>query len=312
MSEAQSIRSRLVLTLFTVPKPFSDEHVARIQKNALRSWKSLRPKVEVIVFGDEAGIDGTCRDLDLQHVAQVERNEHGTPLLNDIFKNASGRCSTPLLGYVNTDIILMNDLVQTSLRAMKVFPSFLLIGQRWDWKLRESISFREDWEEELKARVLGEGRLHPPQGSDYFIFPTGSFRDMPPFAVGRSGWDNWMIFKARQLRYAVMDATGAITAIHQDHDYHHLPGGQPHYRLPESRLNVDLAGGPTAMFTLRDATWHFVGREPEKLPLFHQGFVRWLETSFTLHFGPGRISRWFSLFLHPGRLLAYLLSRARS
>ena len=29
----------------------------------------------------------------------------------------------------------------------------------------------------------------------------------------------------------VIDASATIPVIHQDHDYSHLPNGQPHYRL---------------------------------------------------------------------------------
>jgi hypothetical protein len=42
--------------------------------------------------------------------------------------------------------------------------------------------------------------------------------------------------------------------IHQNHDYSHLPGGQPHYNLPETDENVRLAGGKRAILMLSDAS----------------------------------------------------------
>ena len=41
--------------------------------------------------------------------------------------------------------------------------------------------------------------------------------------------------------------------IHQNHDYSHLPGGQPHYNHPETDENIRLAGGrPMTRFTVLD------------------------------------------------------------
>ena len=43
-----------MLTFFTTAKPFRGQD-GLIQQNALKSWKRLRPDVEVILFGDDAG-----------------------------------------------------------------------------------------------------------------------------------------------------------------------------------------------------------------------------------------------------------------
>jgi hypothetical protein len=52
----------------------------------------------------------------------------------------------------------------------------------------------------------------------------------------------------------VVDASPSVTVIHQNHDYSHLPGGQPHYKLPETDENVRLAGGKRTIFELPDAS----------------------------------------------------------
>ena len=62
-----------------------------------------------------------------------------------------------------------------------------------------------------------------------------------------------MIYEARQRGWDCVDCTESVRIIHQDHDYRHLPGGQPHYRLPETNDNVRLGGGPRTIFTLHDA-----------------------------------------------------------
>ncbi len=90
-----------------------------------------------------------------------------------------------------------------------------------------------------------------------------------------------MIFKGRWEGWKVIDASQAITIIHQDHDYGHLPNGQPHYRLPETAENIKLAGGKRAIFELGDInsrlengklqppkfSWKKFWREVETFPL---------------------------------------------
>ena len=77
---------------------------------------------------------------------------------------------------------------------------------------------------------------------------------MPGFLVGRAAFDNWMIWKARK-RGPVIDATEAVIAIHQPHDYAHLAGGKNEaYYGPEAEYNRALAGGSRHIYTLHDAT----------------------------------------------------------
>ncbi len=62
-----------------------------------------------------------------------------------------------------------------------------------------------------------------------------------------------MIYYARQQGWPVIDATPSIMVIHQDHDYSHLPGGRPHYELPESKQNESLAGGFSNLYMVLDS-----------------------------------------------------------
>ena len=97
-----------LLSLFSVPKAFAD-HAGVIQRNAIQSWARLGPDVEIILCGDETGVGEAAAELGVRHVPDVRRSEHGTPLLDSVFRAASGAARSPLLGYVNTDIILFPD-----------------------------------------------------------------------------------------------------------------------------------------------------------------------------------------------------------
>ncbi len=269
------------MTIFTAPKPFTDAHIAAIQRNAIRSWQALGKEVTVALIGNEAGMAGEAKKLGVRHLPDVKKNQNGTPLISSIFELGRSINNSSLLAYVNTDIILFPDFLGTALQVKKMVDKFLLVGQRFDLDVRKELQFTPDWKERLERSIKEKGRLHPPMGSDYFIFPRACFTEIPHFALGRAGWDNWMIFKGRWEHWKVIDCTGSICIVHQDHDYSHLPGGQPHYRLPESFENVRLAGGKRVIYNLVDVnaiwrnghisgpqvTWQKFWREVETFPL---------------------------------------------
>lgn len=231
-----------LLTLFTAPKPFTNPHICTIQRNAIQSWRSL-PDVDVILIGDEPGIANAAAEFGVTHLGNVARTPQGTPLVSSIFSLARSHSTTPLLCYLNADILLTPDLVSAARRVYEQTGDFLLVGRRWNLDVAEPLDFSPGWDERLRARVRRQGRLHPPSGSDYFLFPRHLFAHIPDFAIGRAGWDNWMIYHARRQGWPTIDATADVFIVHQNHDYSHLPDGQPHYDHEESRRNVALARG---------------------------------------------------------------------
>ena len=67
---------------------------------------------------------------------------------------------------------------------------------------------------------------------------------MPPFALGRAFFDNWLIWDARRRGLPVVDLTEVVPALHQDHAYDHLEGGRrAAYAGEDARRNLELAGG---------------------------------------------------------------------
>jgi hypothetical protein len=241
-----------MLTIFTIPKAFRD-HTGIIQTNAINSWLRLRPQPEVILFGNDEGTASIASQLGIRHVPDVQCNEYGTPLLNSIFKTAQDIASNPLTCYINADIILLRDFIP-AIRQIHM-PLFLLVGQRWDLDLTEYIDFASPvWEKELRARLAKKGKLHPPTGIDYFVFPRNMYAEIPAFAIGRTTWDNWLIYQARFLRIPVIDVTEVVVAIHQNHGYARLPQSvEGPWKGPERNRNLELAGGLAHAFTLLDA-----------------------------------------------------------
>ena len=266
-----------LITLFTSPKPFTNPHINVIQRNAIRSWVELGEKVQVVLLGDEEGLAQAARDLNVLLLPQVERNEKGTPLISSLFRQARAVNQSPLLAYVNADIILFPNFLLAAENVYKMADRFLIVSQRWDMSITTPLEFTPGWQERLRADCRATGRLHNPMGSDAFVFPRACFEQIPDFAIGRAGWDNWMIYEARQRGWLTVDATPDVMIIHQDHDYSHLPGGQPHYRLPETGENVRLAGGKRHIFRLVDANLSLKGGEISHKPMTWQRFWRELE-----------------------------------
>lgn len=267
-----------VLTIFTTPKAFTNPHTALIQMNALRCWQALGPEVETIVLGSDAGVAEAAAAVNARFIPDIRRNAEGTPLISDLFAKAREAANSPLLAYVNADILLMPDIVTAAKAAASQFDKFLLIGQRWDLDVTEPLDFNVDWVHSLRERAVRDGKLHPPAGSDYFIFPKDGFREMPEFAIGRAGWDNWMIFQSRFLGWPTIDCTRDVMIVHQNHDYSHLPGGQPHYKLPETFTNIRLAGGRwVTRFMLNDCNYRLVNGTAQKIPLKGKRVWRELE-----------------------------------
>jgi hypothetical protein len=243
-----------MLTIFSIPKPFQG-HIAIIQENAIASWVRLRPACEIVLCGDETGIAEVAARFKVKHLPDIARNEYGTPFLDSAFDLASRAATFPLMCYVNTDIILLNEFVEAVRRVR--FRRFLMVGQRYDLDLTSLWNYEQpDWEERLRSHVADHGVLHPPMGSDYFIFPKGdAIGKLPAFAVGRPAWDNWLIYHARQLRVPVIDATKAVTVIHQNHGYGHVPEQTDDgWEGPEADWNRQLIGSEDQIFTLLDAT----------------------------------------------------------
>ena len=261
-----------LITLFTCPKPFTNPHINVIQRNAIRSWKELGEQVEVVLLGDEAGMAEAAAELGVKHIRSIARNAQGTPLISSLFQTAREQNNSPLLAYVNADIILFDDFVVAAKKLLQKSNQFLMVGQRWDLDLTELLTFVPGWQKPLREQTRKTGVLHKPMGSDYFAYPRQSFEHIPHFAIGRAGWDNWMIYEARQQGWLTVDATADVMIIHQNHDYSHLPGGQPHYKLPETDENVRLAGGKRHIFLLREANYQLKDGIVSRKKLSWQGF----------------------------------------
>lgn len=271
-----------LITLFSAPKPFTDPHIAMIQRNAIRSWACLLD-VNVLLIGDEQGLAQAAKELRVKHLPDVRRNADGTPLISSMFDLARKNSDSELLCIINTDILLLADFVDAAVICRSRFKRdlpYVLLSRRWDLDVTQHIDFSPGWESRLYERVAKQSQLHKPAGSDFFLFPRSCYQDVPEFTIGRAGWDNWMIYKARKEKWPVVDGTPSMTVIHQNHDYRHMPGGKSHHTSPEADENIRLAGGVAAIrYTVLDSTVCLENGELKRPRLSYLRFMRGVELS---------------------------------
>jgi hypothetical protein len=207
-----------VITFFTIPKPFKG-HSGVIQKNAILSWQQITERCEIIVFGDDPSVIQFSNQIGVKCVSHFKSNDYGTPLLDSIWKSAKSTASNDLICYINSDIILFPDFAE-KISTIKL-KEFLIAGRRWDIEIEKLIDFNNDWEFKLRELIKNKGVLHPVTGVDYFLFPKKVMPEMPPFAIGRAWWDNWLLTYFSNNKTPIIDGT-AITTVHQNHDYSHI------------------------------------------------------------------------------------------
>ena len=276
-----------MITIFTIPKPFVG-NINIIQRNAIRSWTYLRPKCEIVLCGDDFGVEKVSKEYNIKCIPDIARNEFGTPLLSSTFEEVKKAALNELICYVNSDIIFLKDFI-SSIKRINI-NKFLIIGNRWNIDITEEINFDDsNWEEKIKECVKIKGSINVPIGADYFVFKKNeNLSCIPPFAVGRPGWDNWFIYNARLNKYKVIDASRAIMAIHQNHDYahmnkHHLRTGKMDkyqwgggWEGPEVIKNTELMSDMKILFKLLDAT-HILTEDKLKFAKDYEHFRRLFE-----------------------------------
>lgn len=241
-----------MLTLFSIPKPFG-RSTDIIQHNAITSWLHLKPRPQVILFGNDKSVAETAAHMGVEYISEIECNQFGTPLLSSAFDTAQRLAQYRTVCYSNADIIFTSDFTRAIQRIG--LSKFLLVGRRTDTPITTVIDFEHsDWEGQLLAIVANQGLLHSYSGIDYFVFPRGQIQ-LLPFPVGRVLWDNWLIFHCRTLGIPVIDATRCVTAIHQNHDYAHLSEGIKTARAgAEVQQNWRMVGADFYPFNIQDAT----------------------------------------------------------
>lgn len=244
------------MTIFTCPKPFTNPHTRLIQMNAIMSWLQLRPQPEIMLMGDDDGVEDMAKEYALSHIGDIVKNQYGTPLVSDLFNKAQANATNDIVAYMNTDMIFGQDFVQAVELCSKK-KHILMVGRRWNYDIRDPIQCNERARvDRLQADVYVAGEKGCITAMDYFVFRRGAVLDMPKFAVGRGGWDNWLLGYGVRKRWSVCDASEGVIAIHQNHAYEHVPAGTGQaWAGPETDQNYALIANREHIYRITDASF---------------------------------------------------------
>ncbi len=242
-----------LVTIFTIPKPFIGL-IGIIQRNAIQSWITRSARPDVILLGSEEGVAGIAQEFGLRHVPDIKVNEFGTPLIDFAFETAQRLSNSDLMAYVNADIILLDSFFNNLDYLSLLDHSALMVGRRHDLMMWEPVDFSNpEWSQLIEKEALHNGLLDASSGIDYFVFKKGLYQNIPPFAVGRTYWDNWLLWYAKRFGSALIDATRRIMIVHQEHPYTHKKGGVKEiWNGIEAQRNYLLSQGCSA--TINDST----------------------------------------------------------
>lgn len=184
-----------MLTIYSTCKPFTDKHFAIIQRNAIKSWLSIYPTPEIVLFGDDEGTAEVCREFGIKHVPNILCSEKGTPRLDAMMKEVEELSDNPMFLLISSDIILLKNVLEIADYCYHEFINFCASISRWDTVLNEEINFVTGWEEKL----LPECWFSHPWCGDFFLYTRNFFGPIPPFYIGRTGVDSWLYNKAAEL-----------------------------------------------------------------------------------------------------------------
>lgn len=227
------------LTILSTPKAFRGLFDT-IQHNAIESWTRLSSRPDIILFGTDDGTAEICAELGLRHVPEVATTAEGTPLISDMFLQGQALATTPVVCWSNADVMYTDALLDTASTVARVKAPAYVVGQRTDIDQLERLSFLSGWQAELEERARRDGERKPVNWIDYFMFTRGLFPKLPDFAIGRPGYDPWLIWRAADLGAEVIDATAFVTAIHQRHDYSHVGSRETAFNGTEAKANAAI------------------------------------------------------------------------
>lgn len=198
-----------------------------------------------MIFGSEKGNAEMAAEIGAKHIPTVKQTANGAPLLNDMFAQAiQSSPDAHIFTFVNADIILMSDFQKAVDTVCARMHEFLIIGRRTNTPVDFAINFEDPgWERNLRHFTADKGKLFRTDALDYFVFTRNLYESIPPFALGRMVWDNWLVHTAVHLkRNRVVDASKVVLAVHQTHTYNHIAGANKDpYQGVDYENNLSLA-----------------------------------------------------------------------
>ena len=271
-----------MISILFSPKPFVGNDAIN-QRNALASWRRIADDVELICYGDGEGVAEACAEFGARQVKDVPLSETAAPMFDWIVQHAEREAKYDLQMFINADIFLLPGFFE---QLKKIpFRQFLAVSDRLNVR-PEFLSGDnlDDAREKLLAESeRGLATMNGGSGSDFFIFRRGMWKDLPPVAAGRAGYDNVLMWLCLARNFPLIDVTNAILPLHPNHGYGHVKGGRATtYGGPDVIRNLEYLRGLTIP-CLCDATHLLYPSGIVSNRRFHGFPHRWLAWTHVWH-----------------------------
>ncbi len=221
-----------------------------MQLSAIRSWKRALPEARVILYGNEPGLVDVCRKEKVDFGGSVKVGHDGVEIVTDIFRQAAFLAGRAGMIYLNSDILL-DESARKAYTLLENLPGgYLGTGRRRCLPAWVGSALKGA---ELDAYLIAcrkPVRWGQASSLDIFFLRDFSVETMPCFRIGQAAWDNWMIFRAREMGLSVVDLSSVLRPFHCDHDYRYTKNNSE--PISRNRLrdqqNLDLLGGVAKRF----------------------------------------------------------------
>lgn len=207
-----------LLTLFTSWNENAEKSL--VHNLTLQNWVSLKPFVIPVVFTNESSVVKECLQsgFEVRHISVAAAD--GIPVLKYMFRDVMDLYNSTYYAYSNGDILFTNTLINTLLQlklsnaSVDLSKPVMLVGQRTNVDNVTEIE-GSTWGNITKI-AKDRGQLFTGWAEDFFITPRSfPWTDIAEVVIGRRAYDNWLVYYSRKAKYAVIDCTKTLLAVHQ-------------------------------------------------------------------------------------------------
>jgi len=209
-----------IVTLFTTIR---DRNCRKeIHRRLIKNWAALSPGLDPVLFVPSTEKNSSWIDIAISSnwtVRILHALRHNLPIIRAMFKDVLSVSSTPFVGYANADVLFDRSLLATlrylseSLDISK--QMVLIVGRRRNIDIKTIDLGSGD--NLTKISQMDNIRPFIAVAQDYFIISRRGlpWDEIPDFVVGRVGYDNWLVAKARDWNITLIDASRTVLALHQ-------------------------------------------------------------------------------------------------
>ncbi|KAK3609305.1 hypothetical protein CHS0354_038013 [Potamilus streckersoni] len=208
-----------ILTLFTTW--IYDEEKFFINNNTLYNWRKLSG-VNLVVFTNDAKVKDYSEKAGWLVLPIGTTVAGDAPVLKQMFHTVQQQFKTDFYGYSNGDLLFEEGLYKTlkkiacQMNETIHTKPLLIVGKRTNINAEILDSGVVTSGQKMQKHAVTFGSLFNADALDFFItnyvFP---WQDFLPLAIGRRGYDNWVVSIARYWNYTVIDVTDSVLALHQ-------------------------------------------------------------------------------------------------